>query len=175
MPANPAAAVVPMRIGELAERSGKTIRTLHFYEELGLLEPVSRTKGGFRLYDEQALLRIEWIARLQDLGFSLPDIQTFLSDLHAQPSGPAMMTELRSFYAQKLSTTREQVARLRALELQLQSSILYLSTCKACAPATEKTRCHTCDDTEHQGKEPPMMVAAVSPQPSPHPTQLESA
>ena len=33
-----------VRIGELAERSGKTVRTLHFYEELGLLVPVSRTK-----------------------------------------------------------------------------------------------------------------------------------
>lgn len=165
-PAASPASAAPMRIGELAERSGKTIRTLHFYEELGLLVPVSRTKGGFRLYDEHALLRIEWIARLQDLGFSLPDIQTFLSDLHAQPSGPAMMTELRTFYAQKLSETRAQVARLRALELQLQSSIHYLSACKACAPATEKTRCHTCDDTEHEGQEAPMMVAAVSP-PSP--------
>ncbi|MBM4393334.1 MAG: MerR family DNA-binding transcriptional regulator, partial [Deltaproteobacteria bacterium] len=38
-----------MRIGELAERAGRTQRTLHFYEELGLLTPVSRTKGGFRL------------------------------------------------------------------------------------------------------------------------------
>ncbi len=158
-------AAPPMRIGELADRTGKTIRTLHFYEELELLVPVARTKGGFRLYDDQALLRIEWITRLQDLGFSLPEIQTFLTDLHAQPSGPAMMSELRSFYAQKLESTREQVARLRALELQLQSSILYLSTCKACAPATEKTRCHSCDDTEHQGKEPPMMVAAISPHP----------
>lgn len=156
---------VPMRIGELAERSGKTIRTLHFYEELNLLVPVARTKGGFRLYDEQALLRIEWIGRLQDLGFSLPEIQTFLADLHAKPSGPAMMSELRAFYAQKLDETRAQVARLRALELQLQNSILYLSTCKACAPATEKTRCHSCDDSEHVGQEAPMMVAAVAPHP----------
>lgn len=154
-----------MRIGELAERSGKTIRTLHFYEELNLLVPVSRTKGGFRLYDEQALLRIEWIARLQDLGFSLPEIQTFLAGLHAKPSGPAMMSELRQFYAEKLDETRAQVARLRALELQLQNSILYLSTCRACAPATEKTRCHSCDDSGHVGQEAPMMVAAVSPHP----------
>lgn len=159
-----------MKIGELAERSGKTIRTLHFYEELNLLVPVSRTKGGFRLYDDQALIRIEWIGRLQELGFSLPDIQTFLSDLHAQPSGPAMMTELRDFYAQKLEATRQQVSRLRALELQLQHSIFYLSTCKACAPATEKTRCHSCEDDEHQGKDPPMMVAAIAPHPS-HPEQ----
>lgn len=158
-------AAAPMRIGELAERSGKTIRALHFYEELNLLVPNSRTKGGFRLYDHQALIRIEWIGRLQDLGFSLPEIQTFLADLHAKPSGPAMMSELRSFYAQKLEETRLQVARLRALELQLQTSIFYLSTCKTCAPATEKTRCHTCDDSEHLGQEAPMMVAAVSPHP----------
>ncbi len=39
-----------LRIGELARRTGKTNRTLHFYEELGLLAPMSRTKGGFRIY-----------------------------------------------------------------------------------------------------------------------------
>ena len=160
-------AAAPMKIGELAERTGKTIRTLHFYEELELLVPVSRTKGGFRLYDEQALVRIEWIGRLQDLGFSLPDIRTFLSDLHAQPSGPAMMSELREFYAQKLEATRQQVVRLRALELQLQNSLMYLATCRACAPATEKSRCHSCEDDEHVGQQPPMMVAAVAPHPAP--------
>ena len=54
-----------LKIGDLVRLTGKTPRTLHFYEELGLLRPVSRTKGGFRLYGEETLLRVRWIERLQ--------------------------------------------------------------------------------------------------------------
>jgi DNA-binding transcriptional MerR regulator len=150
-----------MRIGELVERSGRTPRTLHFYEELGLLHPVGRTKGGFRLYDQDALLRIQWISRLQDLGFSLPDIRTFLQALQEHQSAPAMMGELRSFYETKLQETRQQIARLRALEHDLHEAIAYLGGCRACDPATGKTACRPCGVDEHAGHDAPPMVAAV--------------
>ena len=67
-----------LKVGELARRAGKTVRALHLYEELGLLDPIERSKGGFRLYAEDALLRVRWISKLQDMGFSLTDIQTML-------------------------------------------------------------------------------------------------
>lgn len=156
-----------MRIGELAERSGRTVRTLHFYEELGLLSPAGRTKGGFRLYDENALLRIEWISKLQDLGFSLPEVKDFLTNLHANPSAPAMMAGLRDFYSQKLEETRAAVRRLRALELELSLAMAYLDGCKTCAPLTAKGACHTCNEDEHVGQAVPPLVAAVRPEPSP--------
>ena len=47
-----------LRVGELAEQTGKTRRAIRFYEELGLLHPAQRTKGGFRQYDGAALVRI---------------------------------------------------------------------------------------------------------------------
>ena len=43
-----------MRIGELAAKTDTTLRTLHYYEELGIIEPAERTKGGFRLYHPKA-------------------------------------------------------------------------------------------------------------------------
>lgn len=150
-----------MRIGELSEKSGRTARTLHFYEELGLLTPVGRTKGGFRIYDQDTLLRIHWISRLQDLGFSLPEIKDFLEELKRRQSAPAMMQELRSFYETKLADTKAQLERLHALESELGDALAYLSTCRSCAPQTEKTACPTCSTDDHQAKEPPPMVAAV--------------
>ncbi|HNC97374.1 MAG TPA: MerR family transcriptional regulator [Myxococcota bacterium] len=152
----------PLRIGELAERSGRTVRTLHFYEELGLLEPSSRTKGGFRLYDKYAMLRIHWITRLQDLGFSLPDIKTFLDGMHQRnPDAPAMMSELRDFYRTKLQETRAQIQRLQTLETELDSSLSYLESCRSCAPSTGKHVCRACPEESHHGQEPPPLVAAV--------------
>jgi DNA-binding transcriptional MerR regulator len=65
-----------MQIGELAERTGVTQRTLRFYEEKGLLKPPSRMEGGFRLYSEEDVVRVERIKRLQALlGVSLAEIK----------------------------------------------------------------------------------------------------
>lgn len=150
-----------MRIGELSEKSGRTARTLHFYEELGLLTPVGRTKGGFRLYDQDTLLRIHWISRLQDLGFSLPEIRDFLEALKALQSGPEVMDNLRAFYEQKRAETQQSIARLQALDRELGDAIEYLSTCRSCAPQTEKNVCPSCAVDDHQEKAPPPMVAAV--------------
>jgi len=65
-----------MQIGEVAERTGLTQRTLRFYEEKGLLDPPTRMEGGFRLYSEEDVQRIEHILQLKNLlGFSLADIK----------------------------------------------------------------------------------------------------
>jgi DNA-binding transcriptional MerR regulator len=65
-----------LQIGEVAERTGVTQRTLRFYEEKGLLKPPSRLEGGFRLYSEEDIERVERIKRMQTLlGLSLADIK----------------------------------------------------------------------------------------------------
>src|SRR5213082_3307618 len=65
-----------LQIGEVADRTGVTQRTLRFYEERGLLKPPSRLDGGFRLYSEDDVQRVEQIKRLQRLlGFTLADIK----------------------------------------------------------------------------------------------------
>ncbi len=65
-----------LQIGEVAERTGVTQRTLRFYEEKGLLKPPTRMDGGFRLYSEKDVKRVKQIRRLQDLlGVSLADIK----------------------------------------------------------------------------------------------------
>lgn len=64
------------QIGEVAERTGVTQRTLRFYEEKGLLHPPERMDGGFRLYSEDDVQRIEYIKQLQGLlGFTLAEIK----------------------------------------------------------------------------------------------------
>src|SRR5215211_8586772 len=65
-----------LQIGEVAERTGVTQRTLRFYEERGLLKPPTRMEGGFRLYSEDDVARVTQIRRLQDLlGLTLAEIK----------------------------------------------------------------------------------------------------
>lgn len=153
-----------LRVGELAEQTGKTRRAIRFYEELGLLVPAQRTKGGFRQYDGTALVRIHWIDRLQELGFSLPEIGEFLSALREEDHGPAAMDSLRAFYGRKVLETRAAIRRMHALEGELQDSLRYLSVCTSCAPETLRTACRTCDDEAHgDGPQPPLVAAVHAP------------
>ena len=77
-----------MRVGELAKAVGKTVRAMHLYEELGLLEPRARSEGGFRLYGPEAVDRIHWIVKLQAIGFTLAEIQGFVTRLPGRRTRP---------------------------------------------------------------------------------------
>ena len=134
-----------LKVGELARLAGKTVRALHLYEERGLLEPIERSKGGFRLYAEDALVRVRWISKLQDMGFSLTDIQTMLQQWERSGSAPTAMLRVGEVLRDKLAETREQIARLRALEEELRSSLDYLETCPSCSPKHEVTACTSCE------------------------------
>ncbi len=151
----------PLRVGELARRTGKTARALRFYEELGLLSPSGRTPGGFRLYDADAMLRIEWIDRLQELGFPLADIRDFLDRLNEHNHGPSAMADLQDFYREKLSETRAAVQRFLALQAELEASVHYLSVCRSCESDTPRTACQSCDSDVPDRGEVPGLVAAV--------------
>ena len=150
------------RIGELAKRTEKTVRTIHFYEELGLLHPAERSPGGFRMYNDNAVDRIHWIERLQDLGFSLTDIKKFLTDFQSRDTGPQSMDALRSFYGDKLAETQAAMSRLQSLEAELNASIEYLETCTHCSLNESVRACASCDDSEHSSNEAPRMVATIA-------------
>jgi DNA-binding transcriptional MerR regulator len=68
-----------LQIGEVADRTGVTQRTLRFYEERGLLKPPTRMDGGFRLYSVDDVARVEQIKRLQSLlGLTLAEIKEMI-------------------------------------------------------------------------------------------------
>jgi MerR family transcriptional regulator, thiopeptide resistance regulator len=67
-----------LRVGELAKRAGLSVRTLHHYDEIGLLRPSRRTHAGHRLYGAEDVARLQRIASLRRLGFSLDEIRACL-------------------------------------------------------------------------------------------------
>ncbi|NNF14931.1 MAG: MerR family transcriptional regulator [Gemmatimonadetes bacterium] len=69
---------VTLKVGQLASQTGLTVRTLHHYDEIGLLSPSRRTAVGHRLYGEEEVRRLQHIATLKHLGLSLEEIRDFL-------------------------------------------------------------------------------------------------
>jgi MerR family transcriptional regulator, copper efflux regulator len=76
-----------MQIGQVAERTGLSLRTIRFYEENGLVIPSARSDGGFRLYSADDVGRLEVIKRMKPLGFSLEEMQELLTILADLDSG----------------------------------------------------------------------------------------
>ncbi len=68
------------KVGELARRTGLSVRALHYYDEIGLLSPSRRTDAGHRLYTADDVSRLYRISLLRQLGFRLEDIAHVLDD-----------------------------------------------------------------------------------------------
>ena len=137
------------------------MRALHLYEELSLLKPVHRSKGGFRLYAPSAVERVTWISKLQDAGFSLHQLQEFLGTVEGTDIASLAMTRVREVFAQKLRETREQIEKLQRLEQDLEASLAYLEACKTCQPPYAPNECGTCNHNGHHDGEQPLLVAGI--------------
>lgn len=75
-----------LKVGELASRSGLTVRTLHHYDSIGLLMPSARSDAGYRLYNRNDIARLHQIQALRRFGMALADIAAFLDSPDASPA-----------------------------------------------------------------------------------------
>jgi MerR family copper efflux transcriptional regulator len=131
-------------VGDLAKRTGNTVRALHLYEEHGLLTPAQRSSGGYRLYSRDAEVRVRWIEKLQQMGFSLTDIKQIVQDVERSKNAPDAMQRVQDLFREKLDDTREQLRRLSALENELEASLTYLETCDGCQTEELLGACAEC-------------------------------
>ncbi len=106
----------PQQIGSIAKESGVPIKTIRYYEELGLLQAIGRTEGGYRLFDANAVTRLSFIKRAQSLGLSLAEIKEFL-DVHDQGTLPCAHVRVR--LQDKLDDVDRQIQQLLILKSEL--------------------------------------------------------
>lgn len=99
-----------LKIGEVAKQTGIGIETLRFYERSGLLDRPARTNAGYRLYNAEALLTLEFIKRAQTLGFTLNEIRQIIDDSR---TGHSPCVEVREIVRARL---RELDERLRQMQ-----------------------------------------------------------
>lgn len=151
-----------LRVGELAKAVGKSVRAIHLYEELGLLRPVQRTSGGFRLFRSDAVDRINWITKLQAIGFSLTEIQGFVREFENAESGRSATARVKSVFQEKLGQIRNSLAQLQIIENDLVEALEYLDSCKDCAPIYRPHECRSCEHQGHAPGDAPELFAGLS-------------
>ena len=131
-----------MRIGELADRSGVTTKTIRYYESIDLLSEPVRTPSGYRDYTEEAAERLRFIRDAQASGLALAEIQ---SVLELKDAGARSCEHTASLLDRHLDEIDVQIARLQAartelLDLSKRSRRLDPSDC------TDPNRCQVISD-----------------------------
>ncbi|MGB3770755.1 MAG: MerR family transcriptional regulator [Rhodococcus sp. (in: high G+C Gram-positive bacteria)] len=102
-----------IRIGQVAERTELSIKTLRHYDEVGLVTPSARTAGGFRLYTEQDVARLLVIRRMKPLGFTLAEMAELLSALDAMESASGSSESARAVVQQFHARAEQSCSALR--------------------------------------------------------------
>ena len=105
-----------MKIGELAQRTGFTTKTIRYYEQIGLLAAPERSVSGYRLYGLDDIERLEFVDKSKRLGFSLDDIRDVLL-LHEQQEVPCV--HVLALLEQKLAQVDGVLKDLRSFRREL--------------------------------------------------------
>ncbi|MGY0065674.1 MerR family transcriptional regulator [Streptomyces sp. QTS137] len=110
-----------MQIGEVAERTGLSLRTIRHYEEVGLVIPSARSKGGFRLYTETDIERLMVVRRMKPLDFTLEEMRDLLdiTDRLAATENPPAGEELQRLRERLDSYRKVTDARCETLRARL--------------------------------------------------------
>lgn len=113
-----------LRIGEVARRAKVNLQTIHYYERTGLLPKAPRTASNYRLYSGDAVRRVRFIKRAQEIGFTLKEIKELLS-LRARPQ--AKCADVLARAEAKVQNIDEKVRMLQAMRRALSR---LMSACK---------------------------------------------
>ncbi|MBO0351102.1 heavy metal-responsive transcriptional regulator [Phormidium pseudopriestleyi FRX01] len=110
-----------LKIGEVSATSGLPVKTIRYYEEIGLLEPtVERANSGYRIFDSTVMNRLAFIKRSQSLGLSLTEIKDILQ---VHDRGELPCEEVRHHLEAKVTAIDEQIRSLETLRSELQGII----------------------------------------------------
>lgn len=137
------------RIGELAKKCKVTVRTIRYYESLGLLKTHGRTDGGQRLYTDADVVYVNRITELKELDFTLQEIGVIIRMGSDDTTGQKRRNELLRVYRHKLDETMGKLARMEKRYEELSWHIRQLETHDAfqecpgagCLSCTFKERC----------------------------------
>ena len=149
-----------IKIGEFAKLAGTNLRTLRYYEELGLLAPAARSDGGFRYYRPVDLNRLRLIRDLQGLGLHLERIGELLAGPRLAQDRTEFIQRVREALREHDRLLAERVGELEEQRRGLAKALDKLKDCEGCihTPGQENNHCEPCSIT---GEHLPPVVSAL--------------
>lgn len=121
-------------IGELSARSHVPVANIRYYEEIGILPLAARRNGRHRTYDESDIRRLSFVRHSRELGFTLDQVRNLL---HLSEPGNLTCTEAREMSSEQLSSVRQRIGELQAIEAELTIHLAACNTACGCGRAPE--------------------------------------
>lgn len=150
--------VLPLSIGAVARRSGLSVPTVRYYEQVGLLPAAPRSEGGQRHYGEAAIHRLTFIRRCRDFGFTVEQVRELVERVD-QPERPCL--EVRDIAQRHLNSLRQKLHELQALERSLAGLV---RSCDSACAGGSALDCSILEDlgspAPHAGLTPPSACCA---------------
>jgi len=121
-----------LQIGVVASRSGLTVKTIRFYCDEGLIQPSSRSEGGYRLFDEAVVVELGLIRTLRAMELPLADVRQILE---ARRSGACTCRDLKARIRRKAGEISEKITAMQNLQAELFALLNSWETCGGRTPA----------------------------------------
>lgn len=121
-----------LQVGEVAKKAGVSVRTVRYYEELGLLQPAVRTSGGTRLYGDAEVVRLRFVRRLKALGLDLDEIRAALGTGQTLDNREAKVARTLEVLRLEQRRAEEQLAALALLKAEVEHALANVEGCVSC-------------------------------------------
>ena len=116
----------PLKIGEVAQHSGLTVKTIRFYCDGGLIHPISRSEGGYRLFGDEVFAELTLIRTLKAMEIPLQDVRQVLE---SRRSGVCTCASLQDTIRSKAGEIEQKIAALRDLHSELEDLLSRWQDC----------------------------------------------
>ncbi len=139
-----------LKIGDFARVANTNLRTLRYYEEMGLLSPASRSDGGFRYYRPTDVNRVRLIWDLQQLGLQLEEIADLLNTRTEGMDRAQLLERVRVALLEQNRLLQERMEHLEGQQAKVQIALIKLDSCEGCShqPSSKNNYCEPCQASE---------------------------
>lgn len=136
-----------LKIGDFARLAKTNLRTLRYYEEVGLLNPAARSDGGFRYYRPTDVNRVQLIWDLQQLGLQLEAIAKLLNTREEGLSRTDLVDRVRGALHEQQRLLKERIRNLGNQRDKVQIALVKLENCETCShhPKADNNFCEPCE------------------------------
>jgi MerR family Zn(II)-responsive transcriptional regulator of zntA len=142
------------KIGQVSKRARVTLRTIRYYEELGLIKPAVRTKGGFRLYAEKSIRRVRFIQGLKLLDFPLSEIREMFKIREMAQSGDEASHRIMGLLESQQREAMKKKGRYEKMLQEIHATMELIRECYGCETRPTYEACRSCETISHKGELP---------------------
>ncbi|MBI2000016.1 MAG: MerR family transcriptional regulator [candidate division NC10 bacterium] len=151
-----------LKIGEVARRTGVTLRTIRYYQSLGLIEPAHRSRGGLHLYRAETCDRIQFIRDMRSLDVPLAAIRDLLDQRKRAATGAEGARGVSASLTRGLAEVEKRMQQYLMLRHEMTEALEVLETCLRCSVTPSRVVCYACENLTRRQQVPAYIRALVN-------------